>query len=409
MRVVQAVFGVFHHFALARQLERRGHLERIYSTWPWARLRQEGLPRARVETFPWLHTPEYLLRSRGVDSPWLMDRLSYANAVAFDRWMRRRIPPCDAFVAISGAGLATGKVVQERGGVFVCDRGSTHHRYQAELLADEYRRWGVNVAVSDPRDTQREEALYAQADAITVPSSFAAQSFVRLGVAPEKVHVIPYGVDLREFSPGTSQLSTERFEVLCVGGASLRKGTPYLLEAFRALQHPRKRLRIIGQVAAHLGPLLSQLPTSDVEFQPAQSKAEVIAAMRSSHLLVVPSIEEGLALVQAEAMACGCPVLASENSGARDLFTHGVEGLIVPVRDVLGMTECMQALADDPERQKAMREAGLRRVRAMGGWNEYGDRWEALLSQLIMTKQRERPAAKQTKRPEVKQTKHSAP
>ncbi len=71
MRVVQTVFGVFHHFELARELEHRGHLQRVYSTWPWARLRREGLPREKVATFPWIHVPEYLLSRAPVDLTWL--------------------------------------------------------------------------------------------------------------------------------------------------------------------------------------------------------------------------------------------------------------------------------------------------------------------------------------------------
>src|ERR1700677_2245205 len=113
MRIVQAVFGVFHHFELARELERRGHLERVYSTWPWSRLRREGLPRGKVETFPWIHTSEFLLARGGVDWRWATDHLGYWNALAFDRWTEKRIPPCDALIAISGAGLRTGRVVQQ--------------------------------------------------------------------------------------------------------------------------------------------------------------------------------------------------------------------------------------------------------------------------------------------------------
>src|ERR1700761_5421499 len=50
MQIVQTVFGVFHHFELARELDKRGHLQRVYSTWPWARLKREGLPREKGET-----------------------------------------------------------------------------------------------------------------------------------------------------------------------------------------------------------------------------------------------------------------------------------------------------------------------------------------------------------------------
>jgi glycyl-tRNA synthetase alpha chain len=86
MRIVQAVFGVFHHFELARELERRGHLETIYSTFPWQRLKREGLPRSKVQTFPWLHVPEILLQRQGIRSRWLYDQLGYANALAFDEF-----------------------------------------------------------------------------------------------------------------------------------------------------------------------------------------------------------------------------------------------------------------------------------------------------------------------------------
>jgi starch synthase len=81
-------------------------------------------------------------------------------------------------------------------------------------------------------------------------------------------------------------------------------------------------------------------------------------------------------------MACGCPVIASTNTGGDDLYTDGVEGFIVPIRDAGAITERMQMLADDPELQRTMREAALRRVHSLGGWTTYGDRWEELLLKL---------------------------
>ena len=56
------------------------------------------------------------------------------------------------------------------------------------------------------------------------------------------------------------------------------------------------------------------------------------AIMSSSHVMILPSIEEGLALVQAQAMACGCPLISSTNTGGEDLFSDGVEGFVVPIR-----------------------------------------------------------------------------
>jgi alpha-maltose-1-phosphate synthase len=387
MQIVQTVFGVFHHFELARELDRRGHLSRVYSTFPWRRLQREGLPHSKVETFPWLHVPEYLASRAPFDLTWLRDPLGYANAIAFDRWTERRVHhllhsrQIDALIGISGSSLRTGALVQRRGGLFLCDRGSTHQRYQEELLADEFRRWNVRLAPSDPRDTRREEAIYAQADAITVPSTVAARSFVAMGVPASKLHVIPYGVRLEDFHPTADPPSNE-FAVLFAGAIGLRKGVPYLLEAFAALQHPNKRLRLVGAVQEDIRSLLQRLPMQNVELLGTLPQPELAALMSRSHVLALPSIEEGLALVQAQAMACGCPVLCSTNTGGEDLFTDSVEGFIVPIRDPAALTRRLQQLADDPALQHSMREASLGRVHTIGGWNDYGSRWEKLLHTL---------------------------
>jgi glycosyltransferase involved in cell wall biosynthesis len=389
MRIVQTVFGVFHHFELARELDRRGHLERIYSTWPWARLRREGLPRDKVQTFPWIHTPEYLASRAPVDLTWLRDPLGYANALAFDRWTERRLEAelrrsrrPDALIGISGSSLRAGALIQRNGGIFICDRGSTHQRYQEQLLAEEFRRWGISGSPSDERDTVREEAIYAQADAITVPSSVAARSFVELGVPAAKLHVIPYGVRLEAFQPAPQPPSDTEFNLLFAGAVGLRKGVPYLLEAFAALRHPRKRLRLVGSIQPDIKPILARLPQQHVEFLGSLPQAELAALMARSHALVLPSIEEGLALVQAQAMACGCPVIASTHTGAEDLFTDGVEGFIVPIRNPAALADRMQRLADDPALQRSMRERSLEQVRGLGGWTAYGDHWERLLKEL---------------------------
>jgi starch synthase len=388
MRIVQTVFGVFHHFELARELERRGHLKTVYSTYPWTRLKREGIDRSKVETFPWLHAAEMLSLRIGLNRPWLRDPLSYANALAFDEWtlrqLRRSAAP-DALIAISGSSLKTGREVQARGGRLICDRGSSHQRFQEQIVTDEYRRWGTDRPVADIRDIRREEQIYELADAITVPSSFAARSFIESGLPAGKIHVIPYGVRLEKFNR-TCEPPTNKFEVLYAGTVSLRKGFPYLLQAFAKLKNTTKRLRVAGAIHPDMKALLSRLPKDQVEFLGPVLQERIAELMSTSHLMVLPSIEEGLALVQGQALACGCPVLCSTNTGGEDLFTNEVEGFIVPIRDVAALTDRMQRLSDDPALQSRMSEAALRRVSTLGGWQDYGDRWETLLELLITSK-----------------------
>ena len=385
MRVIQTTFGVFHHFELARELLRRVHLDRIYSTFPWKRLKREEIPRSLVRTYPWVHTPEMLARRFGFEPAWLINAIGYANALTFDRFvmndLRAEQAP-DALIALSGSSLLAGQQVQQNGGVFICDRGSSHQRYQEVLLEEEHSRWPVAATTPDSRDTEREEKIYRMADAITVPSTFAARSFYAMGVSKGKVHIIPYGVRLEHFTK-TEDAPENCFEVLFAGGVGLRKGFPYLLQAFASLQHPRKRLRVAGAIQPEIKNLLTQLPQDHVEYLGPVPQARLIHLMNTSHLMVLPSIEEGLALVQGQALACGCPVLATTNTGAEDLFENNVEGFIVPIRDVSALADRMQRLAEDPSLQRQMGAAALNRVQHLGGWSDYGDRWEQLLHQLV--------------------------
>jgi glycosyltransferase involved in cell wall biosynthesis len=404
MRIVQTVFGVFHHFELARELHRRGHLQRIYSTWPRSRLRREGLPESLVDTFPWLQLAEHA--AARLRLPRLADHAGYANALAFDRHTLRalqRLPQLpQALIAISGSSLRTGQWLQAQGGVFVCDRGSSHQRFQQDILSQEFARWGVSSSlqahISDPRDTAREEAIYAQADAIVVPSAFAARSFLAQGVPAAKLHTIPYGAPLEGFHPAASSPSSPSvpdqnlpgstsFDVLFVGAVGLRKGLPYLLQAFSHLNHPQKTLCIAGSITADGRELLANLSAhhlslDGVELVGPLPRAQLAALMARSDVLVLPSMEDGFGLVLAEAMASGCIPIASNHTGAEDLYTDGVEGFVVPAGDSQAIAHRLQQLADSPDLYRRMRAAALARVQSLGGWTTYGDQWERLLTHI---------------------------
>jgi starch synthase len=382
MRVIQATFGTFHHFDLARELESLGQLTRIYSTFPMRRLSREGVSPHLIRTFPWVQTTRLLL-GRVLPFPAPIDNLvSYVNAVSFDRWLTRSLTPCDAYVAITGCGVWSGKRAQQLGAKYVCDRGSSHMRYQDRILAEEFKRWGVAVRPSEPNKIARAEAEYEQADAITVPSEFVRRSFLEMGVPSAKLRKIPYGVRLERFRK-TSEPSRDSFDILFAGSVSLRKGVPYLLEAFQRFKHPRKRLRIAGSVHPDMKPIFARFDMTGVEVLGSQPQPKLAELMSESHVMVLPSIEEGLALVQGQALACGCPLISSLHSGGEDLFTDGVEGYLIPIRSPEAILDRLNLLADDPGLRERMSEAAEQRVKALGGWKQYGQSFSAMLQDLI--------------------------
>jgi glycosyltransferase involved in cell wall biosynthesis len=86
------------------------------------------------------------------------------------------------------------------------------------------------------------------------------------------------------------------------------------------------------------------------------------------------SLEEGLALVLAQAMAMGLPIIATPNTGASDLITDGVEGFLVPVRDPDAALAKLALLATDPALRRKMGRRARVRVETGFSWTDYGDR-----------------------------------
>jgi starch synthase len=384
MHVIQSVSGVFWQFDLARELESRGYLKRIYSSFPWRRLRREGVSKELVRTFPWIHAPWIVINryNRYLHIPrHINGQIAHANIRLFDSWVASQIEECDALVGLSGSALNTGQVVKSRGGKHVCDRGSSHIRYQDAILNEEYAKWGFPFATIDPRVIAREEMEYQQADAIFVPSGFAHRSFVEMGVAADKVKVIPYGVRLERFQR-TGEPPKDLFNVMFAGTVSLRKGIPYLLEAFRMFRHPRKRLRLAGPVEAETRSFLKNQKLDGVEILGRMSQPKLAEYMSTSHVLALPSIEDGFGLVMAQAMACGAVVISSENTGGPDLYRNRSEGFIVPIRSAAAIAQNLQELADDQALHQRMSEAAMERVKQLGGWHDYGEQCANHLKQL---------------------------
>ncbi len=385
MKVVLTTPGKHHTFDLARQLHLRGMLRAIYTGYPRFKLRQEDLPQSLIHSLPWIGL-SYQAFIRVTTDQHLVGGFGWLTDNTEDLYVSAVIPPCDIFMALGATGLHTGRKIQRRGGIYICDRPCSHIRYQDAILREEYERHGLRFAGVDPRAIAKEEAEYAAADAVTVPSTFVKRSFLEMGFPEAKLHCVPYGVDLSRFYP-VDKPEADEFNVLFAGAAAIRKGVGYLLTAFAALQHPRKRLTFVGGIFPEAKTLIDQaaatLPITCLGHVPQPRLKEI---MSRSHVLVLPSVEEGLALVQAEAMACGCPVVATTNTGSEDLFEDGVQGFIVPIRSPEAIADRLQRLADDPGLRQRMSAACLERVSAMGGWDRYGDAMTALMKELVEAK-----------------------
>lgn len=364
-RIAIATNGRFHVLDLARELARLGHAVTFYSALPGRRLQHFGFDPAQGRSVLAAYAPalawERLARHRWAEGrervdTWLLNRAIMA-----------RLAPCDLFIGMSGLIVEAAEFARRRFGAKIyIERGSKHIEAQREILA--------RLGAEGPSDfmVARERRGYALADRIVIPAEHVRESFARQPETVPKLFVNPYGVDLDLF-PQRSASRSGPPTVLFVGGWLYRKGADTLVAAMA--QVPDARL-------IHVGGGAGDAPWPDDPRFVRVGRVDQTRLSEYYHqadVLALPSREEGLALVQLQALASGLPIVCSDQTGARDLrLSPGLAERIieVPQDDV---TALAAALGSSLERRAAWRPLP-ESERATLSWRAYAERYATQIS-----------------------------
>lgn len=398
--VVVSAGNITHYHQAALALQEAGLLGRYFCVFygitggePWAPLlpagwrkrllgkRLPGLAPSRVQALPLPYLASQALRRMGLLTPGQAD---YAFSAAFDRQVARRLPDCRLFHWVATLGLESARRARARGSLCVLDVRAEHLEDEIEKVRQEHVRLGLPYFSKRWILAGRLEAEVALADALIAPSEFAARSFIQRGFPPERVFVLPYGVEAERFAPppdGRPE-APPGFRLLFVGSIIPRKGVHYLLQAFAGLALPAAELTLVGRADPAYRRRLEQMipPGASVRFLPHLPQLELGRVYQASDLFVFPSISEGSALVVYEALAAGLPVITTPNAGS--VVRDGVEGFIVPSRDAEALREKMLALYQNPELLRNMSQAAHRRAQEYT-WERYRARLQALYTELL--------------------------
>jgi glycosyltransferase involved in cell wall biosynthesis len=139
-------------------------------------------------------------------------------------------------------------------------------------------------------------------------------------------------------------------------------------------------LVVMGSLLQPLSWYREQLAT--FTYEPSRPHADVLRLMQSCDVFVLPSIVEGRALVQQEAMACGLPVIATKNAGADDLIDEGETGFLVPIRSPEAIAEKIRWCLANRASISGMGIAAQARA-AQLTWRGYGEKVLAAIRSLI--------------------------
>jgi glycosyltransferase involved in cell wall biosynthesis len=305
LRIGIATSGRFHLLDLARELDALGMEVRFYSYVSRTRAAKFGLPgHCHVALLPFLFPLAAFQRLLPKVAPRTIERLM---SWTLDLLVILRMQPCDVFVCMSGIYLQAPRYAKRRyGAKILLHRGSRHVLSQRDILAPHPQAGQVSRFM-----VGRELDGYAIADYIAVPSTHVVESFAPWPEHARKLFLNPYGVDLDQFPLRSCRLSAEP-TVLFVGHWSYRKGADVLAQAIKGMQ---------GVRLVHVGALLDVPFPNHLRFihhdPVTQSKLKDFYA--AAHVFAIASREDGLAVVQVQALASGLSLVCSDRSGGSDL------------------------------------------------------------------------------------------
>jgi glycosyltransferase involved in cell wall biosynthesis len=278
------------------------------------------------------------------------------------RLVRRAPEPFDVVHTWPLAAERTLHAAAQRGSAGLREAPNTHTAHAYAVVAAEIARIGVDPRAAsthtpNPRRLRIEEREWDAATAVLAPSEIVRDSFVARGIARDKVLRHRYGCDPH---PAARTDPGPGLRAAFVGRAEPRKGLHHALAAWRhsSARHGG-RFDIYGGFAPgyreNLGQLLDQPGVHVHGFT-----ADVPAALASADILVLPSMEEGSALVTYEAQAAGCALAVSDATGA--WMVDGVHGLIHRAGDVAELTTHLNRLAGEPGVLSTMQRANAGRI-----------------------------------------------
>jgi len=292
-----------------------GRLARLLGAQTLINRRLDGLDVKKVHEYPWPLVAHYVrTRLQPVKAnDWLT-----AND-RFDRWAARHLEQSSSrvFVGVETCCEHSLQTARRRGIKTVLDCPQLHPAFLSPLLAEAADRAGLRTrpSVDVAEMAERKTIEYAIADRLLLYSDVHRRSFREAGFGEERLFDCPLWVDptLWYPTPDSKPQETGPLKVLFVGGISLRKGVPFLLDAVLKLG-ALVQLTLVGAVHPELQVLLAQRSHA-FEQVPPQPKRALREIYITHHVLVLPSLGDSFGFVGLEAMACGLPVIVTENCG----------------------------------------------------------------------------------------------
>jgi glycosyltransferase involved in cell wall biosynthesis len=269
--------------------------------------------------------------------------------------------------------------------IILLNKWSAHVVTEEKIAKEEFMKKNIKIPYqqfgsSNKFQYNQELNEYKLANKIIVPSKFAYKSFIDEGFDPSKLKIIELaGFNSKNFYP-TSHPTNKTFEILYVGRITLNKGIAYLIESFKKINIENKRLRMFGIIEQDIKKYLKNIKLPDnIEILKPIKHENLKYLYSKSNVLVQPSLFDGWSMVVTEALACGCPVVTTRNTGASDIVKEGINGYVVPIMDSEAITEGIYKIYNDEKKLFLERDQIAKTVDIYKDWDKYSSNYRKFI------------------------------
>ena len=322
-------------YQLVEDARLRGDLHKYYTTQPKSGDTAGEL--ININSLKWLHCCTPFRFSLG----WM----NYFNGEMFDRSVARRLVPMETFVGFNGQSLQSFKKARKLGYSKLELLSATAHikhvKHQQNKSFND-----TNIEYGWLNEAQYRKTLYeySMADIIYVISSYAHNTFIAEGFPPDKLRLFNLVTESR-FKPTQNKVRDGIFRIIYTGAVSSMKGVPILIEAFYRFRSVPAELILVGSTSTRT---MKRYMKNCIRKDP---RIRVMPGDPLPHLLradvyIHPSYTDGFGFAPMEAIACGVPVIVTDDTGMKEHVKEGANGYIIPTGNYKAILDRLEYLAE---------------------------------------------------------------
>jgi glycosyltransferase involved in cell wall biosynthesis len=324
-----------------------------------------------IEQYPWKEFWRQILVQ--ISSKFRTEKYVFEVEKAHDSYVAKRLKTLkpDIFIGYEKSSLESFKEIKRQGGITILDLAQVHYKYLIELretqetFQDLFEDENLFNKINEVK-----AAEYEQADYILTLSEFAKSTLLKFGVDERKIKVVSLGYNPQVFKPKTQYQipNTPKLKLVYTGTFTKRKGIHLLLQTIKELNLPGLELTVIGPILD--GEELLEQYKEWFTYYDFLHHEEMIKHFHESDVYVFPSYLDSWAMTVIEAMACGLPVIVTENTGAKDAVVDGQSGFVLKMDDKEALKEKIRFFYNQPAKIEVFGKEAIKAA-ANYQWDNY--------------------------------------